>query len=241
MKKIRFFRIAFVETVRSGFWNGLVEGAFDGRSGRKPVRDAIVALEKGDVALAKKVVAGDAQVNRQEVELDHACAQLIVRRQPAANDLRNVMATVKVISDLERMGDEATKIARSVGYIVSRDLLTPDHYHAVINMSHTAKHMMHEALDAYARMDTAKAAALMATDDFSGYGIPRYHVRADPVHAERTGVGRGGSQPVANGQGDRKNRRPCHQYRRVHHLCGGWKRCPSYRLPIARGQHVALS
>ena len=135
---------------------GLVENQF---------RDAIVALEKGDVALAKKVMAGDAQVNRQEVELDHACAQLIVRRQPAANDLRNVMATVKVISDLERMGDEATKIARSVGYIVSRDLLTPDHYHAVINMSHTAKHMMHEALDAYARMDTAKAAALIATDD----------------------------------------------------------------------------
>jgi phosphate transport system protein len=66
------------------------------------------------------------------------------------------MATVKVISDLERIGDEATKIARSVGHIASCDLLAPDHYHVVINMSHTVKHMMHEALDAYTRMDTAK-------------------------------------------------------------------------------------
>ena len=66
------------------------------------------------------------------------------------------MATIKVISDLERMGDEATKIARSVGHIASRDLLTPGHYHAVINISRTAKHMMHDALDAYARMDTAR-------------------------------------------------------------------------------------
>lgn len=131
----------------------------------KQFKDAIFALEKGDVALAEKGVASDAWVNRQEVELDHACTQLIVRRQPAANDLRNVMATVKVISDLERMGDEATKIARAVGHIVFRDRLTPDHYHAVISMSHTARHMMHEALDAYARMDTVKAAALMAADD----------------------------------------------------------------------------
>lgn len=135
---------------------GLVEEQF---------RDAMAAMEKGDVTLAEKVVAGDDRVNRQEVELDHACAQLIVRRQPAANDLRNVMATVKVISDLERMGDETTKIARAVKNIRSGDLLLSGHYRAVIGMSHTARRMMHEALDAYARMDTAAALALMAVDD----------------------------------------------------------------------------
>ncbi len=135
---------------------GLVENQF---------RDAIHALEKGDAGLAEKVVAGDMQVNRQEVELDHACAQLIVRRQPAANDLRNVVATMKVISDLERMGDEATKIARVAKNIRACDLLLPAHYEAVVNMSRTAKRMMHDALDAYARMDTAGATGLMAMDD----------------------------------------------------------------------------
>lgn len=147
-----------VEWIRSKvlLMGGLVEDQF---------RDAMLAMERGDAVLAQKVVDSDALVNRQEVELDHACAQLIVRRQPAANDLRNVMATVKVISDLERMGDEATKIARAVKNIPSYNLLLPDHYQAVIGMSRTAKRMMHDALDAYARMDTAGALALMAVDD----------------------------------------------------------------------------
>lgn len=135
---------------------GLVENQF---------RDAMIALEKNDPVLAEQVVSGDAGVNRQEVELDHACAQLIVRRQPAANDLRNVMATVKVISDLERMGDEVTKIARAVKNIGSSGLLLSGHYGAVADMSRTARRMMHDALDAYARMDTAGAARLMAEDD----------------------------------------------------------------------------
>ena len=135
---------------------GLVENQF---------RDAMLALERNDLSLAEQVRAGDAQVNRQEVELDHACAQLIVRRQPAANDLRNVMATVKVISDLERMGDEATKIARAVGSIWAGDVLLPEHRNAVIGMSHSARRMMRSALDAYARMDTVTALELMAMDD----------------------------------------------------------------------------
>ena len=119
---------------------GLVENQF---------RDAIVALEKGDVALAEKVVAGDAQVNRQEVELDHACAQLIVRRQPAANDLRNVMATVKVISDLEeQLGDEAAEmrpeLCRVHRYPVpSRPIIA----HAVVrHVPYGQSTLIHEAL-----------------------------------------------------------------------------------------------
>ena len=70
---------------------GLVEDQF---------RDAMIALEKGDELLADRVIKGDEKVNRQEVELDHSLTELIVRRQPAANDLRNVTATGKVITDL---------------------------------------------------------------------------------------------------------------------------------------------
>ena len=134
---------------------GLVEDQF---------RDAMIALEKGDEVLADRVIKGDEKVNRQEVELDHSLTELIVRRQPAANDLRNVTATGKVITDLERIGDEATKIARSAKNIRSRELLLPHHYQTLAGMSQTARRMLREALDAYARMDREQAIALMALD-----------------------------------------------------------------------------
>ena len=65
-------------------------------------------------AAPTSVIAEDNAVNQLEVSLDDACSHLIVRRQPTANDLRTVMATIKVITDLERIGDEAAKIARTV-------------------------------------------------------------------------------------------------------------------------------
>jgi len=83
-------------------------------------QDAIAAFRTGDVELAKRVMKDDESVNRLEVELDDACSHLIVRRQPTANDLRTVMATIKSITDLERVGDEATKIARSAIHLHKR-------------------------------------------------------------------------------------------------------------------------
>ena len=76
--------------------------------------DAMTCFRIGDMRAADRVIADDDAVNQLEVSLDDACSHLIVRRQPTANDLRTVMATIKVITDLERIGDEATKIARTV-------------------------------------------------------------------------------------------------------------------------------
>ncbi len=94
-----------LETIRSKVlqMGGLVENQF---------QDAIKSFRSGDGGLAQQVIKGDEQVNRLEVVLDDTCNHLIVKRQPAANDLRMVMSTVKVITDLERIGDEAVKIAR---------------------------------------------------------------------------------------------------------------------------------
>jgi phosphate transport system protein len=66
-----------------------------------------------------------------EVELDDACSHLIVRRQPTANDLRTIMATIKVITDLERVGDEATKIARTAKHLHKRGIGLVSHYEMV--------------------------------------------------------------------------------------------------------------
>jgi phosphate transport system protein len=102
-----------LETIRSKvlLMGGLVESQF---------QDAIAAFRSGNVAQAEQIIKADENVNKLEVSLDDACSHLIVKRQPAANDLRTVMATIKVITDLERIGDESTKIARAAKTISER-------------------------------------------------------------------------------------------------------------------------
>src|SRR5437868_9372577 len=78
------------------------------------IRAAIAGYLTGDVESATKVIAGDAKVNELELAIDGDLGQIIVRRQPAASDLRLILAASKIVTDLERIGDEAAKIARMV-------------------------------------------------------------------------------------------------------------------------------
>lgn len=75
--------------------------------------DAITAMHNQDGELAKRVIEGDAKVNMMEVAIDEACVRIIAKRQPTASDLRLVMAIIKTISELERIGDVADKICRT--------------------------------------------------------------------------------------------------------------------------------
>jgi phosphate transport system protein len=146
-----------LETIRSKvlLMAGLVESQF---------RDAMEAFRTGNVALAEQVMKGDATVNKLEVTLDDACSHLIVRRQPAANDLRMVMATIKVITDLERVGDESTKIARAAHTIHARGITNINHYETVHVISSKASDLLHHALDAFARLDSVQAMNLIGQD-----------------------------------------------------------------------------
>ena len=148
-----------LETIRSKvlLMGGLVESHF---------HDAMSCFRTGNVEQAEAVILSDLEVNRLEVSLDDMCSHLIVKRQPAANDLRTVVATGKVITDLERIGDESTKIAR-----IARDAHTSKHnlamfsgYETVRVLAHGVADMLHQALDAFARLDQAKAVQLIAQD-----------------------------------------------------------------------------
>jgi phosphate transport system protein len=146
-----------LETIRSRvlLMGGLVESQ---------LRDAMVSFRTGDLELASAVMKGDENVNRLEVQLDDSCSHLIVRRQPTANDLRTVMATIKVITDLERIGDEATKIARTSMGMHERGAGIVNHFETVRVIATGAADMLHDALDAFARLDAAHATRLIAQD-----------------------------------------------------------------------------
>ena len=135
---------------------GLVENQF---------HDAIACFRSGNVELAENVVIADGNVNQLEVNLDEACRQLILKRQPAANDLRTVMATVKMITDLERIGDEASKIARiAQNKSHNRTALIFNDYETIRTLAAKAGTLLHDALDAMARLDEKQAVKLIVQD-----------------------------------------------------------------------------
>lgn len=147
-----------LEAIRSKvlLMGGLVESQF---------QEAMTCFRTGDAAQAAEIIKNDENVNRLEVSLDDTCSHLIVKRQPAANDLRTVMATIKVITDLERIGDEATKIARAAKTIEGRSVAAINHYETVRVIANNAIGMLHDALDAFARLDGAQALRLIAQDE----------------------------------------------------------------------------
>jgi phosphate transport system protein len=139
---------------------GMVETQFD---------EALEAFRIDNAEQADKVMADDQAVNQLEVQLDDACSHLIVRRQPAANDLRTVMATIKVITDLERIGDEASKIARMAKSLHERGMVSFNHYEIVRTISRATADMLHDALDAFARLDGKAGRADHRQDDVIDY------------------------------------------------------------------------
>jgi phosphate transport system protein len=128
------------------------------------IRRAIDALATGDVALSEEVVAADHRVNAMEVALDGDCSQLIVRRQPAAGDLRMIFAITKTVTDLERIGDEAQKIARMSKNIHERGGAQAPPTVQVRHAGEAAISMLRRSLDAFARLDVDTAREVIRDD-----------------------------------------------------------------------------
>jgi phosphate transport system protein len=145
-----------LEAVRANLlaMGGLVE---------EQLRKGLGALTDANSALAGEVVRDDAKVNGMEVAIDRECLRILATRAPTAGDLRLVIAIIKAITDLERIGDEARKIAQ-----ISLRLATleqpSDRYREVRHLGKLVEHMVHSALDAFARMDVDAALRIAQLD-----------------------------------------------------------------------------
>ncbi len=129
----------------------------------KQIGDAVDSLVNADVELAQAVTTNDYRVNGMEVALDEECANILARRQPAASDLRLIVAVIKTITDLERIGDQAEKVARMAVKLAEMER-PKTQYQEVQALGDHARQILHDALDAFARMDVEAALEVARRD-----------------------------------------------------------------------------
>lgn len=128
------------------------------------VAQAMHALIEGDMHLAQQVVEQDSTINQLEVQIDEHVLLLVAKRQPAARDLRYVMAVSKGVVDIERIGDEAAKIAQMAQQVAS-DNSSSYCYHEVQHLSNQVRIMMHNALSAFEYLQAERAFEVMRSDN----------------------------------------------------------------------------
>lgn len=129
------------------------------------IRQAIYALSEFSVEAAKQVTAAEVKVNAMEVDIDRDLTSIIARRQPTARDLRLLMAISKATNNLERVGDEAEKIARMVVSIMDSRAPRALPSLELRVAADMASELLRKALDAFARLDTTAALAILKEDD----------------------------------------------------------------------------
>ena len=126
------------------------------------IRRVMTALMERDTMLAQEVIDGDAQVNAYDVEVDEKCVELLALYQPTAGDLRFITTAMKIVTDLERIGDQAVNIAQRALELNQEPQLKP--YIDLPRMADRAQRMVKESLDAFVARDTELARRVCGED-----------------------------------------------------------------------------
>ncbi len=126
------------------------------------IENACDALQTANLPKAREIIEADSRVDRKEREIESLCLRMLLTRQPVAHDLRVVSSALKMITDMERIGDHAADISEIVTFMDYSAAMQPEHFGA---MSRAAIEMVHRAIDAYVRQDVQLARAVIASDD----------------------------------------------------------------------------
>ena len=148
---------------------------------------ALKALMEGDKALAKKVAGLDVAIDQKERSIESMCLKLLLQQQPVARDLRQISAALKMITDMERIGDQAEDIAEIITYLSDRSAANEQ---LMREMANAAIKMVTDSVDAYVKHDTIMAEKVIAADDVVDAYFDRVkhqlieRIAADPTDGE---------------------------------------------------------
>ena len=154
------------------------------------ISSAMQALREGVLERARSVVARDSEINSVELDIEHRCLTLILRQQPVATDLRKVTTAMKMVTDIERIADQASDIAEIVLHLDYGVVQTFDFMDDIYRMGELALGMVKQAIAAYVQVDLASAAEVIARDDQADKALRRIrgeiaqYIAAHPAQAE---------------------------------------------------------
>ena len=149
------------------------------------VEDALEALCTADAEEAKGIIKGDTEVNRMERDIEHRCMTLLLRQQPVAGDLRHISTAMKVVTDIERMGDHASDIAEIIPHLVTVRKEGDPAVSQAIAMGRKAYQMILDAMDALTAEDEIAARRVIAADDAVDYDFNAIkHTLAQEIAAD---------------------------------------------------------
>ena len=136
-----------------------------GQNAAEAVENALEALCTADTAAAQKIVQGDDRINNMERDIEHRCMTLLLRQQPVAGDLRHISTAMKVVTDIERIADQASDIAEITLHLHPEGARTVGVLDDLYAMGDIALHMVKDAIAAYVQVDLSTAAQVIARDD----------------------------------------------------------------------------
>ena len=156
-----------------------------GQNAAEAVENALEALCTADTAAAQKIVQGDDRINNMERDIEHRCMTLLLRQQPVAGDLRRSSTAIKVVTDIERMGDHAADIAEIIPHLVTVRRDGDPAVSQAIRMGQKAHKMILDALAALAGEDEPAAQKVIAADDEVDYDFNAIkHTLAEEIAAD---------------------------------------------------------
>ena len=161
-----------------------------GQNAAEAVENALEALCTADTAAAQKIVQGDDRINNMERDIEHRCMALLLRQQPVASELRKVSTALKMVTDVERIGDQASDIAELVLHLHAKSTDAVGVLEDILKMGDDVLKMVKRSIAAYVQVDLAVAAEVIAHDDVIDAAFARIsseiaqYIAAHPTEAE---------------------------------------------------------